>query len=1119
MTESGLCMAWRRRILMGALLLLALVVGGYQAVAQEAPPATAPEIALGPGFPLPPKPTHPKLDSRLNQMVAEFEANPGGRAMEFTPFTIGYSLAVTIHVADDGAGVEKFLGQGGATVASSGPGYIEAFVPLQFLPAVGNRPDVLGVESILPPQPAATSQGRSVHRADVWNSGGLTGAGVKVGIIDMGFKGFSSLMGSDLRATVVAQCYVLVGNNPTSNLSDCEAGDEKHGTGVAEAVMDMAPGATLYIANPKSYSDLQATATWMASQGVRVINHSVGWIWQGPGDGNSPFTNSALSSVSAAVSGGALWVNAAGNDARSTWRGSFSDPDGNGFLNFSGDDERNDVFLIKDKDFVAQLRWDDSWGSAAKDLDLVLLDGAGNIAAASANVQSAGAYPFPREVLAFTPPADGTYYIVIARNSGSVPAWVQVQAFTQQPLQYATAAGSIANPAESANPGMLAVGAARWNTTDTIEYFSSQGPTTDNRVKPDIVGADRGDSVTYGTGAFAGTSQAAPHVAGLAALVLQRYPSYTPAQVATYLKNNASPRGSSVPNNTWGFGFAQLPSLPPGAPTNVAAVKGDGQATVSWTAPSFDGGSAITGYTALASAGGQSKAVSGTVTMATVTGLTNGTSYTFTVTATNAAGTGPASAQSTVVVPEASYVAWTRQFGSSLSDSGTGIAVDGQGNIYVGGAVSGPLPGQVYLGISDGFLRKYDKAGNEVWTRQLGTSGPDSVSGVALDSGGNIYVTGATWGALSNQVSLGGEDAFIQKYDNTGTEIWTRQFGTSDSDRGLAIATDSMGNAYVAGVMRNSFDAFVRMYAGSGSEVWTKKFSGPVNEALMGVAVDSMANVYVSGPPSYVRKFDSQGTEAWVRSFGAGWPADKAPSVAVDMQGNVYVGGASGVALPGQVFAGAQSDAYVRKYDPSGQEAWTREFGTDTADASLAVTVDGSGDVYTSGYIGPYPERDGMLRVYDKNGLELWKDGLTSQPVGGVAIDEIRGISVGADGAIYVTGLTSGYFSGYANVGFYDVFVRKYVAPGSAEVGVTPTPTATSTPSVAPTPTITPIPTPSLTPTPTPTRTPTPTPLPTPVPVPGVSGTGLGVMAGLLVGAVLFAAWRLGRRKGLPVAR
>ena len=127
------------------------------------------------------------------------------------------------------------------------------------------------------------------------------------------------------------------------------------------------------------------------------------------------------------------------------------------------------------------------------------------------------------------------------------------------------------------------MGAAAWFATDTIETFSSQGPTIDGRIKPDIVGADGGDSVTY-PGGFFGTSQASPHVAGLAALVKQHFPSMTPAQVATYLKDNALPRGIS-PNNTWGFGFAQLPLLVSGAPFNVAATAGDEQASVSPNPP------------------------------------------------------------------------------------------------------------------------------------------------------------------------------------------------------------------------------------------------------------------------------------------------------------------------------------------------------------------------------------------------------------------------------------------------------------------------------------------------------------------------------------------------------
>jgi Subtilase family/Fibronectin type III domain/Putative binding domain, N-terminal len=119
---------------------------------------------------------------------------------------------------------------------------------------------------------------------------------------------------------------------------------------------------------------------------------------------------------------------------------------------------------------------------------------------------------------------------------------------------------SVTNPAESSNPGVLAVGAADWTTPNVIESFSSQGPTPDGRIKPDIVGADRADTISYGARGFPGTSQAAPHVAGLAALVKSAFPSYTPKDVANYLKANAVPRGPT-PDDTWGYGFAYLRDL------------------------------------------------------------------------------------------------------------------------------------------------------------------------------------------------------------------------------------------------------------------------------------------------------------------------------------------------------------------------------------------------------------------------------------------------------------------------------------------------------------------------------------------------------------------------------
>jgi len=165
-------------------------------------------------------------------------------------------------------------------------------------------------------------------------------------------------MGTELPSTVVARCYTSIGVF-TSNLADCENG-EVHGTGVAEAIIDIAPQAAPYIATVSSGADSVATATWMTEQGVTVINRSLSKIWEGPGDSTSPFSTSVFGMIDAAVSGGALFANSAGNSAKKTWYGSFSNSDGNRFHEFQGLDETNEITVSSGQEVVVELRWDDS---------------------------------------------------------------------------------------------------------------------------------------------------------------------------------------------------------------------------------------------------------------------------------------------------------------------------------------------------------------------------------------------------------------------------------------------------------------------------------------------------------------------------------------------------------------------------------------------------------------------------------------------------------------------------------------------------------------------------------------------------------------------------------------
>lgn len=187
---------------------------------------------------------------------------------------------------------------------------------------------------------------------------------------------------------------------------------------------------------------------------------------------------------------------------------------------------------------------------------------------------------------------------------------------------------------------------------------------------------------------------------------------------------------------------------------------------------------------------------------------------------------------------------WNQQFGSEDYEFPWGIDTDSQGNVYTTGWTLGDL-GNVNAGSYDPWLAKYDSDGNQIWTRQFGTSGDDGTGtffgGIEVDLNDDIFVTGYTDGNLGGD-SAGSYDAWVAKYDSDGNQIWTRQFGTPEFDYAGSISADNAGNLYVTGLTGGSLgrlnagavDGWIaKLDAESGT---LKDFSGDFN------AIDAEVN-------------------------------------------------------------------------------------------------------------------------------------------------------------------------------------------------------------------------------------------------------------------------------------
>jgi hypothetical protein len=354
---------------------------------------------------------------------------------------------------------------------------------------------------------------------------------------------------------------------------------------------------------------------------------------------------------------------------------------------------------------------------------------------------------------------------------------------------------------------------------------------------------------------------------------------------------------------------------------------------------------------------------------------------------------------------------WGRKYNGPANgdDSASAIAVDGSGNVYVTGSSTGSGTDYDYATI------KYDSNGTELWVQRFNgiVNGIDYVHGMAVDSSGYVYVTGGSIGSGT------GADYVTIKYDTNGNQKWLARYNNgpvNGGDVAYAIAVDSSGNVYVTGTSItsvNNADYATVKYDSAGTQKWASRYTGPGNgsDTAYAIAVDGSANIYITGESTgsgtntdYATiKYDSAGIQKWVSPYnGPGSGSDSASSIAVDGSGNIYVTGRS--------YGGSStnSDYATIKYNNSGVLQWVRRYDGPghNWDGASSLKMDRLGNIYVTGAsTGSGSGYDFATRKYDSLGNTLWT--LTyNGPANGtdyasaMAIDDVNNI--------YVTGQSVG---------------------------------------------------------------------------------------------------------------
>ncbi len=396
----------------------------------------------------------------------------------------------------------------------------------------------------------------------------------------------------------------------------------------------------------------------------------------------------------------------------------------------------------------------------------------------------------------------------------------------------------------------------------------------------------------------------------------------------------------------------------------------------------------------------------------------------------------------------AGNLVWAKHIGGY---SGISLVLDGQGNIYVAGQLKGTSdfdPNQGVINLSsvgdfDACVSKLSATGNLIWARNVGSTGYDHASSIAVDGLGNVFVGGDFSGTADldpglgtfNRTAGGDSDVFVLKLNSVGTFQWAATMGGPFSDNLNGLAVDGFGSVLLVGGFAGTADfdpsgstfnlvadpqyrdGFVAKLDSDGNFEWAQGVGGTSIDDVNEIVLDSGGNMILGGyfdnsvdfdpgpgvssissrgqADIFILKLDRDGNFVWVQSQG-GNGEDKVYGLQLDSQNNVYTTGTfnatadfdPGPGVHNQTSSSSIQDAYVSMLDANGNFVWAKSIHGDSGVNGYALALDSQRNVFAVGNFSgsadfrPGPGSFGLTAAGSTDGfiVKLTQDFILSTP-------------------------------------------------------------------------------------------------------------------------------------------